>query len=61
MHIMVIDSGGITFTKQLSMNDMYIIELADPIKPRDAVNKGYVDRKFEELNARLERLESNFK
>ena len=61
MHIMVIDSGGITFTKQLDMNDRNITGLADPIEPRDAVNKGYVDRKFEELNARLERLESNFK
>ena len=61
MNVMVIDSGGITFTKQLSMNDRNITGLADPIEPRDAVNKDYVDRKFEELNARLERLESNFK
>lgn len=61
MHVMVIDSGGITFTKQLAMNDRNITGLADPIESRDAVNKDYVDRKCEELNARLERLESNFK
>ena len=43
------------------MNDRNITGSADPIEPRDAVNEDYVDRKFVDLNARLERLESSFK
>lgn len=61
MNIIVIDSGGITFSQQLSMNDNIISGLGFPIEPRDATNKLYVDQKFDELNARLSRLESNFK
>ena len=60
MNIIVIDSGGITFSKQLSMNDKIISGLGLPIEPRDATNKLYVDQKFDELNARLSRLESKF-
>jgi hypothetical protein len=43
------------------MNDNIISGLGFPIEPRDATNKLYVDQKFDELNARLSRLESNFK
>jgi hypothetical protein len=61
MNIIVIDSGGIVFTKPLSMDEKNITGLGDPIESKDAVNKQYVDSKFDELNARLQRLESNFK
>jgi hypothetical protein len=61
MNVIVVDSGGITVSKSLFMNDNSIIGLRTPQEPRDAVNKHYVDTKFDELNARLERLERHFK
>jgi hypothetical protein len=61
MNIIVVDSGGITFSKSVFMNDNFITGLATPHEPRDAVNKQYVDSKYEELNARLQRLERSFK
>lgn len=61
MNIVVIDSGGITISKPLFMNDRNITGLAHPVEARDAVTKHYVDDKFDELFARLQQLESNFR
>jgi len=57
----IVDAGGITFTKTLFMHGNVIKGLKAPREALDAVKKQYVDRKFDELNTRLQRLESNLR
>ena len=59
-NVIVVDAGGIVITKPLSMNGNVISGLGNPQEPRDAINKQCFDMKIEELNARLQLLESNF-
>lgn len=58
LNIITINSGGITFNKPLSMANCKIFNLDHPIHSTDAVNKQYVDSRYDELNARLQQLES---
>jgi hypothetical protein len=58
LNIISINSGGITFNKPLSMAYCKIFNLDYPIHANDVVTTQYADSKYEELNARLQRLES---
>lgn len=57
-NVIAIDSVEIIFGKPLSMLNCKIVNLATCTEPTDAVNKRYVDAKYNELNERLQRLEN---
>jgi len=58
LNIIVIDTVGITFHKPVYMANHRILDLGTSAGATDAVNKQYVDSKFDALNERLQRLES---
>jgi len=56
LNIIAIDSVEITFRKPLYMANHRILDLDTPIAATDAVNKQYVDSKWNDLNERLSRI-----